>query len=36
MVRGFWGDISISPYVSFGVEIANERERTWFNKQINY
>jgi dynein assembly factor 3, axonemal len=36
MVRGFWGDIQVTPYISFGVEVDRERERTWFAKQINY
>jgi hypothetical protein len=36
LVRGFWADIQISPYITFGVEIAREREKKMFAQQINY
>lgn len=36
MVRGFWGDVQISPFVSFGVEIANDKDREMFEKKVNF
>ncbi len=35
MVRGFWGDVLISPFVSFGVDIENEMHKTRFYRRIN-
>lgn len=35
-VRGFWGDILNSPFISFGNEIADEEHRMRFHKTINY
>jgi hypothetical protein len=35
MVRGYWGDISQSPYIPFGVEIWKEPEATKFKKMVN-
>jgi dynein assembly factor 3 len=36
LVRGFWGDIINSPYMSYGNEIHKEPERTRFFKKVNY
>jgi dynein assembly factor 3 len=36
LVRGYWGDIKNSPYISFGNEVFKEPERTRFYKQVNY
>jgi len=30
LVRGFWGDITNSPYISFGVELNNQEEHDFF------
>lgn len=30
LVRGFWGDITNSPYIGFGVELNNEEEHEFF------
>jgi dynein assembly factor 3 len=35
MVRGFWGDILVSPYISYGAETTYEPERTWMFKTVN-
>ena len=35
LVRGYWGDIIVSPYVSFGVETDYEPEKTKLFKVAN-
>jgi dynein assembly factor 3 len=35
LVRGYWGDIIISPYISFGVECDVEPEKTKLFKVAN-
>ena len=35
-VRGYFGDIVNSPYLSFGQEIYKEPENTYFKKHVNY
>jgi dynein assembly factor 3 len=35
LVRGFWGDIVNSPFLSFGNEVFKEPERTRFYRQVN-
>jgi len=36
MVRGYWGDIIQSPYITFGVELWKTPEKSMFKKQINF
>lgn len=38
LVRGFWGDITNSPYIGFGVELNNQEEHDIFyqHQDINY
>ncbi len=36
LVRGFWGDIWNTPYLSFGVEVWKEPEKENFFKKINF
>jgi len=38
LVRGFWGDITNSPYIGFGVELNNEEEHDFFyaHQDVNY
>jgi len=36
LVRGFWGDIVQSPFIPFGVEIWQDREKDLFGKKINF
>jgi hypothetical protein len=36
MVRGYWGDIINSPYVTFGTEVENEKHREMFFKKVNF
>ena len=35
LVRGFWGDIIISPYISFGIDTDYEPEKTVLFKIVN-
>lgn len=35
LVRGFWGDIVNSPYISFGVEVLNEEHKSQFFRKLN-
>lgn len=35
-MRGFWGDIINSPYMSWGNEVDDEEHRLRFYKSINY
>lgn len=36
LVRGFWGDIINSPYISIGIEVENEEDRKKFDKEYNF
>jgi len=36
LVRGYWGDVVQSPYLTFGLEVDKEPERTKFFREINY
>lgn len=36
MVRGFWGDIVNSPYLSFGMEVDNADDKFRFYKHVNF
>jgi dynein assembly factor 3 len=36
LVRGYWGDIINSPFMSFGVEIDNEDDRKKFFRHLNF
>ena len=36
MIRGFWGDIINSPYVTFGFEVLNEVDREKFFRKLNF
>lgn len=36
LVRGYWGDIINSPYISFGEEVWEEREKEYFFKKVNF
>lgn len=36
MVRGFWGDIINSPYITFGTEVEDAEDREKFFKQVNF
>lgn len=36
MVRGFWGDIINSPYISFGNEVEDPDDHMRFFKEINF
>jgi dynein assembly factor 3 len=35
MVRGFWGDIIISPYMAYGTETEYSPEKEWMFRTIN-
>ena len=36
MVRGFWGDIINSPYLSFGCDVDDPDDRFRFFKHVNF
>jgi dynein assembly factor 3, axonemal len=36
MIRGYWGDIINSPFVTFGFEVLNEEDREKFFRKLNY
>mmetsp|Transcript_17179 Transcript_17179/g.16398 ORF Transcript_17179/g.16398 Transcript_17179/m.16398 type:complete len:132 (+) Transcript_17179:661-1056(+) len=36
LVRGFWGDIINSPFISFGIEVWKESDKEKFFKKINF
>lgn len=36
LVRGYWGDIVNSPYISFGEEVWEAREKEYFFKKVNF
>ena len=36
MVRGYWGDIVNSPYVSFGMEVWKEEDKEKFFRKLNF
>jgi len=36
LVRGFWGDVVQSPYITFGLEVDKEPEAKKFFREINY
>lgn len=36
MVRGFWGDIINSPYVTFGYEVMSDVDREKFFRKLNF
>lgn len=36
IVRGFWGDIINSPYLTFGLEVADPDAKFRFFKKVNY
>jgi dynein assembly factor 3 len=35
-VRGFWGDIINSPFITFGTEVEDAADRDKFFKQVNF
>ena len=36
LVRGFWGDIINSPYISFGLEVKKEDDKEKFFRKMNF
>ncbi len=36
MVRGYWGDIINSPFISFGMEVWKEDDKEKFFRKINF
>lgn len=36
MVRGFWGDIITSPFITFGTEVEDPEDRDKFFKKVNF